>query len=73
HYRIDHMMSNSFTKWAELGMPSAPNIVEREHINRAGKLTLLYPETEVMLDGTFEEEIYLFQNCVSYIELSPVK
>ena len=73
HYRIDHMMSNSFTKWAELGMPAAPNIVEREHINRAGKLTLLYPETEVMLDGTFEEEIYLSQNCVSYIELSPVK
>ncbi len=72
HYRIDHMMSNSFTKWAELGMPEAPNVFEREKINQAGKLALLYPEETVSLAGAYEEEIYLSQNAVSFMELIPV-
>ncbi len=71
HYRIDKSTSNAYAKWAELGCPQVPTMLERDYILRAGMLSTLCPDEHVELNGSFKTDIILGQNAVSLLEIIP--
>lgn len=73
HWRIDRTCSNSYSKWAALGCPQQPSMLERDMIRSAGELSQYLPERTVSADGVFELELVLTQNAVSLLEFIPVK
>ena len=72
HYRIDKTTSNAYTKWSDLNKPTQLTMVQREIIEKAGELSLYYPEETVELDGSFVQDIIMTQNSVSLIELEKI-
>ena len=73
HWRIDRTCSNSYSKWASLGCPQLPSMLERDMIRSAGELSRYQPERTVTADGAFELELLLTQNAVSLLEFIPVR
>ncbi|MEM5016813.1 hypothetical protein WKH31_11025 [Metabacillus indicus] len=69
HYRIDQVHSNAYTKFKEIGSPVQPTQLEKQSIQQAGKLQLYYPESAVVLTGSYEEQIVMTPHSVSLIEL----
>lgn len=69
HYRIDHNNSNSYTKYLELGSPITMGQKEKEAVFKVGELSILYPEENIKLNGSYSEDMVMTPHSVSLIEL----
>ena len=71
HYRVDQELSNSYTKWKEMGSPQNPTEEQIKTLEKAGQLHLYSsPEYRHPNNGKLNFDIELPRQAVSLIRLT---